>query len=497
MTTASFQKERIPRNRVLPLATAVLHWVISFFLQPLIFQASPLTHIFDYIVCRILLLLVLYGFWSFVYQAVLEKGSFSRKVLLFALPVLALQLFWLFRYHPFTLESDELNIFLRATQFDDFAYWFNYPTGYFWIIGMMIVPHMMGPVFIKVFLQALLAGYLVARQKRLSGSAAYLIYLLFCSPFVLDQGISAHRLPTYGLLYLFLMAKLLYDRVEHVRPRGQTLLLLCVIIDILAIWRSEGIYLFPLGVLLLCVAYRIKIDASIVKKLAAYLLVAVVVAVPQLKGYFGDSDVPLGLRTKPLCGYALSIMVRNGLTEQMLSEERQDIEGYLTLESIYAYDSSHDDNVYAAAGVMNLAQDADYETQERFCTAVKNLVIKHPIIYLRAQWNAWLYTSDQYVVDFSGGVKGIARGLAALSDRVWIPTLLCFLFCLYSLVRRKWLVFWVTGGSIANWILVTVLKPAAFAKYYYVNYLIGYFLLLAGICWLISRRRRKHETASD
>lgn len=493
MTTLGLEKSRITYKKILPLAVAAVHWGISFFLQPLIFEASPLEHLFTYIVCRVLLFLVLYGFWSFVCLAIMQKDSLSRKVLLYALPVLVLLLCWLFAFHPFTLESDELNLFQRAKQFDDFAYWFNYPTGYYWIIGLMIVPHMMGPTFIKVFLQGLLAGYLVARQRRLTGRSAFLLYLLFCIPFVLNQGISAHRLPTYGLLYLFVMAKLLYDRAEHRALDIRTLLLLCASISILAIWRSEGIYLFPMGILLLCAAYRIPVCAKSAKKLLIYILMAIVVAVPQLKGYFSDSDVALELRTKPLCGYALSIMIRNGLTEQMMGDLKQDIEGYLTMEALYSYDNSHDDNIYASAAVMNLTEDADYETQERFCTAVKKLIIQHPIIYARAQWEAWNYTSDQYVADFSGGAAGVLRGLTALSSRVWPPVLLVFLAFLYALLRRKWLVFWITACGMVNWGMVTLLKPAALAKYYYATYLIGYFLLLMGLCWLFARRRGRHE----
>ena len=485
------QSSFVSRKRLMPLVAATLHWILSFFLQPLVFEASPLTHLFDYILCRALLLLTLYGFWTLLFGAILDRESFSRRVLLYALPVLALQLVWLFWRHPFVLESDELNLYQRATQFDDFAFWFNYPSGYYWIIGLMIIPHYMGPVFIKVFLQALLAGYLVARQKRFHGRWAFLLYLLFAIPFVLDQGNSAHRLPTYGLLYLFLIAKLLYDRAEGRSLDTRTLVLLSAVIGVLAIWRSEGIYLFPLGAVLLLCAYRVELHRSALKKLGIYLLTLVLVAVPQLKGYFGSSSVPLELRTKPLCGYALSIMVRNGLTEEMLEEERQNIEGYLTFASIYSYDSAHPDDIYARAGVMNLTEDADYDAQVRFCDAVKNLILRHPLIYLRAQWNAWNYTSSQYVADFSGGLSGLFNGLTALSYRVWLPTVLVFLFCLWSLIRRKWLLFWITGCGIANWVLVTVLKPAAFAKYYYVDYLMGYFLLLLGICWLLAGRRKK------
>lgn len=491
MTPLIFRGSTLPRNCRVPLAIAAIHWVISLCIQPLIFEASPLEHFLDYILCRFLLFLALYGFWTLVVQAVREPASLSRRIVGYALPILALQLVWLFHYHPFVLESDELNLFLRATQFDSFAFWFNYPSGYYWIIGLMIVPHYMGPVFLKVLLQALLAGYLVARARPLCGRWAFLLYLLFCIPFVLDQGNSAHRLPTYGLLYLWLIAKLLYDRIEERRLDIRTLVLLSAVISLLAIWRSEGIYLFPMGAILLVCAYRIRCNAAALRQFAIYALVAVLVAVPQLKGYFADSDVMVELRTKPLCGYALSIMYRNGLTEEMLEEVRPEIEGYLSFESLSAYDQAHEDDIYAGAGVMNLTKDADYNAQLQFCDAVKTLILRHPLIYLRAQWNAWNYTSTRYALTFSGGVKGVWNGLTALSYWVWPPTVLVLLFCLYALIRRHWLLFWITACGLANWGLVTLLKPATFAKYYYVDYLMGYFLLLGTLCWLLARRGRR------
>ena len=487
----TYIKKMVRENRV-AVGLTVLHWLATFFLERLIFEAAPTAHLLDYCLCKLILLPLLFLFWRFVCDAVGKKGSFARSVLLHALPILVLQIVWLLWRHPFVLVSDELNLYQRALQYDSFAYWFNYPSGYYWIMGLMLVPHMMGPVFIKAVLQGLIAGYVVARQTRLSGRIGWLLYALFCLPFVLEQGISAHRLPTYGLLYLLLMAKLCYDRAERKQLSWPTLVGMSLLIGLLAIWRSEGIYLVPMGAILLCVAYRVKCSRAVLKKLVAYVLAIVLVALPQLKGYFGDSDVSVDLRTKPLCGYALSIMFYNGLTEQMIAEEKADIEGYLKLETIYAYNEAHGDGVYADASVMYAVEDADYATQDRFVEAVKRVILKHPLIYLRAQWNAWLYTSDQYVVDFSGGLQGIVRGLVALSYQPWIPMLLVALFCVLALLRRKWLIFWLTGCGIANWVIVTLLKPATYVKYYYVDYLMGYFLLLAGICWMVKYWRDRH-----
>lgn len=483
------------RRHRLPLLLALVQWLASFGLERLVFTVPPTAHLFDYLLCKLLLFAVMFAFWRFLCHA--RRGGWERSVLLHALPYLAVLIVWLLLYHPFVLTADELNIYQHAVQLDSFSYWFNYLTGYYWIMGLMVIPHPMGPVFLKLLLQALIVGYVVARQTRLSGKWGWLLYLPFCFPFVLEQGISAHRLPVYGMLYLFLMAKLVYDRREDRRPDRRTLAGLSLLIGVLVIWRTEGIYLAPLGAVLLCVAYRVKVNRAAWKKLPVYVLLLAVVALPQLKGYFVDSDLSLGLRTKPLCGYALCNMFRNGLTEDMIAEERADIEGYLDLQTIRDYNARNGDLNYSSALIMDGAKEADYAAQERFCDAVKRVILKHPLIYLKSQWNAWRYTSDQYGADFSGGLPGLFHGLYALSCKVWIPTALVALFCLIALVRRNWLVFWLTGCGLANWVIVTVFMPAAYAKYFYVDYLMGYFLLFAGLCCLLARWRRRHAVVSE
>lgn len=468
-----------------------LHWLATFFLERLVFQVPPTANLLNYILCKLLVLGALTAFWELIRQGLLSperKQSPARQYLLYALPCLAVTLGWLFVRHPFVLEGDELNLFQRAVRLDSFAYWFNYPSGFYWISCLMVIPHPMGPVFIKVLLQSLVAGYCVARQSRITGKATGLpIYLLFCLPFVLDQGISAHRLPIYGMAYLFLVAKLLYDRLEGKTLDRKTFLLLSALIGLLAIWRTEGIYLVPLGFILLFTAYRLKWGRHLWKNLGAYLLVLAVIALPQLQAYV-DSDAGVALRTKPLCGYVLCNMFRNGLTEDMVADQREDIESYLKFSAIEEYNKTYGDQNYAEAMIMNATEAADYGTQERFCNGVKSVVLHHPVIYLRSQWNAWRYVSAQYPMDFS---RGVGHTLYYMTYRMWLPCILVLLTCLAALWKRKWLLFWLSGGALANWAVVVALMPAAYPKYFYVDYLLGFFFALAGLCFLMGRNRNE------
>ena len=474
------------KNRF-PLIAAALHWTASFWLESLILTVSPTAALFDYCVCKILLLAVLFGFWRFIYRAILLKSR-ELSVLLFALPYLAVLVIWFFARHPMELLGDELNLFERARQLDSFAYWFNYPSGYYWIMGIMLVPHPLGPVLIKMLLQALTAGYCLTRQRERSGILRVLpLYCLFLLPFVLDQGISAHRLPTYGMLYLFLAAKLLYDRLDGVSLDSRTLIIESAVLAVLAFWRTEGIYFSVLGAILIAVAYRVPVTKASLKKLLCYVLIFAAAAAPQVSAYTGG-EAPASLRTKPLCGYALCNMFRNGLTEEMISPgDHEAIDLYLPFETIHRYNEEYGDKNYSWAFIMNdVEPGVDFAAQERFCGAVKNVIAENLTIYLKSQWGAWQYTNSQYVIDFSLDFMTLAYNVSAL---VWFPTLLTALFCLYSLIKKYWLTFWLAGGAFGSWVLVTGLMPAAYAKYFYVSYLLGYFLLFMGICQLLSKKK--------
>ncbi len=473
-------REFLARERFAVIA-ATVHWLTSFVTERFIFEVAPTADLLNYILCKAILFAALFGFWRLIWKGLLapdRRTNPERAYLSYALPYLFALVLWMLLVRPYELVADELSLYERALRLDSFAYWFNYLSGFYWITCLMVLPHYLGPVLIKLLLQALIAGYCVARQVRRSGRRGLLMYLLFLLPFTMDMAVSAHRLPTYGIAYLFLIAKLYYDWLDHKALTRTTLILLSALIGVLAFWRSEGIYLVPLGAILLLVAYRLKPCKALWKQAALYALTLLVVFLPQCKAY-AESEASLSLRTKPLCGYLLCNMFRNGLTPEDIAEERADIEAYLKLDTIYDYIERYGDENYYQAYVMEGVEDADYAAQERFCAAVKRVVLKHPMIYLRAQWNTWRYLHRQYPL--SG-----ARAVFHLTYWLCIPCALVLAACVYALLRRRWLVFWITGGGIANWLLVFLLMPAAYAKYFYVDYLMGYFFLLA---WVLKCRK--------
>ena len=354
----------------------------------------------------------------------------------------------------------------------------------------MVLPHFMGPTLIKILLQALLCGYCVSSLRRITGSRwSLLLYLLFLSPPMLTQGISAHRMPTYGVLFLFLVAKLVFDRLERKALPLSHAVGLCILASILTYWRSEGIYLLVFGIVWILLAYRIPRGRAMARLLVLFYGIQLLTAAPQLLA-MAQSDAPSELRLEPLYAYAVTNMLRCGLDRDAAAEDLAVIDQYIPLETLDTLNETRGDENYGGANALYYTRDgATYKLRLAFCAAARHLIFQQPLVYLLSQWGAWLYLESLSPLDFSGGLSGIVQGLSMFTWRITPPLLLLVACLLISLFQRCWFLFWLSGCGVGNWLLVALLMPAAFFKYFYATWLMGWFLTLAVLILLLARQR--------
>lgn len=154
------------------------------------------------------------------------------------------------------------------------------------------------------------------------------------------------------------------------------------------------------------------------------------------------------------------------------------------------------DGNYESARIMDAARSGvSYAQQEAFVSACKRVILRHPLIYLRAQWGAFRYLCAKYPVSRSAGW---ARAVYNLSYQVWPAALLLLAFAVWDLLRRRWLPLGLCLAGLCNFGIVLLLMPAAYAKYFYATYLLGYFLLLCGgIDCLFGRKDRKDAKPAE
>ena len=82
----------------IPAAVALVHWLTTFATERLVFEVAPTAHLLNYVLCKLLLLATLFGFWRLLWRALLDperRGSQERRTLLYALPYLAVLVLWM------------------------------------------------------------------------------------------------------------------------------------------------------------------------------------------------------------------------------------------------------------------------------------------------------------------------------------------------------------------------------------------------------------------
>ena len=242
------------RINKISLIIALIHWALTFFTDKLIFTVSPLEEPFNYIICKILLGALLIALWSFFLS--IKNSPRLKRLIKLAIPYLIpIAAVLIFKLPQGFLSNDEKLIFEEAKKLASYK-WFYYLTTYYYIICMMLIPSFLGPILFKVGIQVFTCAYSVLRMEELTKSKwSRLMYLPFLLPPVLAYTTSAHRIPVYFLLYLFMLYVLFIDKISGKAPSTIKSAALILLSAILTQWRTEGIYLSLLVPILLIIAY--------------------------------------------------------------------------------------------------------------------------------------------------------------------------------------------------------------------------------------------------
>lgn len=503
-------KEYIKKNHLLPISCiAVIHWIITFFTDPLVFQVAPSENLSDYIICKLLALVILFFFYRTLYRILLDpdkKGNAEYQVIKYALfCLLPIVIILAIKLPQGFLSNDESLIFESAATLEHYT-WFYYITTYYYIISMMLIPSWLGPIIVKVLIQMLVIGYVVYRLVKYLGikygKFGYLPFLLYP---VIAYTTSAHRLPIYYLLYLFLIVLLLFDLLEKKTLTKSHAFGLLFLGALLTQWRTEGIYLAVLVPILLLLVYaNIRNRKSIILMILATLILQYLVSIPQNGIIASEMSAAADDRMKPFYAYTITNMYRNGLDYESNKEDLDIVDRYLSLETIGAINEYYGDINYEDVlilykeGFVGVRPEATVTEFFDYAAALKRICIHNPDVFFRTRWSAFCYAAEPYHIIFEGtGIRQlISFGLSvvkSLAYNLFIPCLISLSLCIYSLIRKRWFTFFVTGGLIAHWFIVFILAPASYFKYYFPVYMTAYFYLFLILLQLVYNHFHKEE----
>ena len=491
----------------LSLALLAVWSVISFlcttdiFLFPATDDRRFALAVSDYIICRIIAAVAMFFVSYATLRMILSRQNDGSKIsgtvkyALFYLPVIIAAAF--VKLPAGYLSNDELAIVNDAVNLIHDT-WFTYLTVYYYIVSFMLIPVKYGPIFVKLVIEVLVAGYVVSRFCRhygkRAGLTAYLLFLLYP---VIAYTTSAHRLPIYFLLYLFLFVKLMFDRLEKMPITRLKLLSVLLLGAVLTQWRTEGIYLFVLVPILLFMVYPdLRNKKSATALIASYIAIQLIVSIPQnfitgeaLSGQAND-------RMKPFYAYTITNMMRNGLDRSKNAEDLEIIDRYISIESMDRISEHFGDINYEDVLILfkdeftGVRPEAGYTEYYDFSEAVRRIFMNNPDVFIRTRWNAFCYAAVPYPFSLS------LSGLKSLAYNLFIPASVVLAVFTYSLIRRRWFDFFVSGGLICHWFIVFILAPASYFKYYFPVYIMAYLYVIKILAGFIHNKLSSPEAAS-
>jgi len=520
---------------------ALIHLGITFVTDIFVFTfpskgtAAYKFFLMDYPVCKVLAFLFLFALYTFIYKVFIDKEKEKNtlyKIAKCGFPYLIIMLLiTAVKLRSGYVTNDEYAILEMAKGLEHNT-WFTYITVYFYIISLMIIPYMYGPVFMKLIIEYITVGYFVYRFKNyfeikqnnnITGDNLYaweresfvdrhhlrerilrgsrlkikrdakrheikyywFSYLLFLLYPVLAYTTSAHRLPIYFLIYLAMIVTLIFDKLEKNELTMSKALTLLFIGALLTHWRTEGIYLFILLPILMFLVYtNIRHKKAAVTILVISFIFQALVYIPQNVVGVEDLSSSANDRMKPFYAYTIVNMMRNGLDREKNKDDLAVIDKYMSVEKIdavndYYVDINYEDTFILFEDFNGVREEASFADYYEYTEAMKRIFKNNPDIFIKTRIGAFAYAALPYHISFSNGIiKGIFSIFKSLSYNIFIPFIVIIAIFIYAIIKRRWFTFFVCGGILAHWFIVFILAPASYFKYYFPVYMCGYMYVL-------------------
>ena len=519
------------------LIAAVLHWVLTFFTDHLIFQyvmwdMSNVTQMIKTAMtygAKAVFLLVLVGLYQGAYYLFIKADKrFVRYTLIYFCANMALLcLTW-----PGIWRMDEFGILNSAVLLLP-VFWQNYLTSLFYVFSLMLIPVPSGVIVVQCAINSLVVGYLVKILVDKFGKWGLLSFIPFFFLPVLDSNLYPMRMCVYAFLELLLLV-LLYQKWKrlHVKSATESLtdgeskegwFALCILAAVVTVWRTEAIYYFVLFPLLLVILFIRSLDKKkLVHVICGYLVCALCLFIPQTVGdkLTSGNQYDLTSVVLPLVPLVAEAS-ENGDCEEQLMVIDQVINVELAVQG--AKEGRSGINLFwSEPDFQRTYTDEQYQA---FKSAYYALVVRFPETFLAERWECFVQSADllQNTTELFTA-EGVANydtfrtypASNPISDEVrssvirvlewrdfhdydvkkagygliyssFLPIGVLLLVWMGCLVKRKWNGFFLISLPLVKVPLVFLTAPSRLFMYYYPLYLIGYFLLFCLLIALVAK----------
>ncbi|MDD5021963.1 MAG: hypothetical protein PHR82_07560 [Endomicrobiaceae bacterium] len=240
---------------------AIIHFIVTFYTDPLIFEYAD-TDIGRFVLIKRIFLIVIVLLWQFI--GILVKNysrsemirNFIRFSVIYFLIMSAVHiLLW-----PFIV-GDQMyySYFANSVYFSDRSYFQGVFIRYFRIYSLMLIPNLGGIILMQVLTISLILGYIIAVFKSYFklDKSIYFFYIPFLMPLVIQYNLHMEKDILYSYFFMLLFAKLMFIQLQS-KSINVTLFNIAIITSVTASLRSEGILLFvAIPVMLYLLNYKI------------------------------------------------------------------------------------------------------------------------------------------------------------------------------------------------------------------------------------------------
>lgn len=521
-------KNKIKLNKV-ALIIAVIHWMISFASDKLVFtynlfDFTNMTSIAKALLAwgaKLAFLILLMIIWQFVAYFIMEfrNGNNNiKKYLHDTLLYLGVMLLFFIILYPGLWRMDEFGMLKNAVNILP-SFWQGYLTSVFYIFGLMLIPTPAGIVIIQIGVISLIVGYIIYKCSNIINNKwlVYVMYIPFLLFPVIDSNFYPMRMSVYAFLELLFAFELFSIKYEKREIKMKNIWILASLAGVLVCWRTESIYYIVLAPITFIVLFYKETS----KKTKITFVIATVVIASAL-----TSVQLLGNKIESGKDYEITSVVLPITPLVSKATENGEAQIIATIDKVLDIDILINGYKEGKTGIAIYWSKPElvktgYTSEEysNFKSAYYELIMKYPGVFLQERFVTFIGSTgilecteklfaedakDNYV-DFREtyhyNTEPILRSetikLLEFTDNVkvhniiysFIPQMIILIVaCFVLLIKKKWGYFLICANVCAKIPLIFLTAPSRLFMYYYSIYLIGAVLIAMMIVFIIDMK---------
>jgi hypothetical protein len=239
---------------------AIIHCVLTIFMDFLVFDSSRVFNNFKYFIIKFLAFIFIFVFWqtvNFLYKQFRNKNEKYMALIKHFSVYFGIMFVFLILTYPGVWRSDDIKVYEFATRIE-FEYWQHFLMTVFDIFSMMIIPFPVGIVIMQVVFISLIVAYIISKCEMLfmKSKLVNLMYIPFLLPAIIDNNLFPLRMSIYSFLVLLFFTNLIFMFRERSKITWFNIFFWCLLITVIASWRSEAIYYVLLAPIVILLIFR-------------------------------------------------------------------------------------------------------------------------------------------------------------------------------------------------------------------------------------------------